>query len=147
MPEDETPPVKKLKLNHWEDLQSPVVAPAPPVADEMAFAAFAADRTNQILSLLAVKGEHYSDGSRQEDAWANYAEMAALIAPRPFMVERGHHDGVGTDEWVSYEYAKVRRLYAKLGISERTEIEFFDAGHTIHGVGTFEFLRKNLMQK
>ena len=28
----------------------------------------------------------------------NYAEMAALIAPRPFMVERGHHDRVGTDE-------------------------------------------------
>jgi hypothetical protein len=28
----------------------------------------------------------------------NYAEMAALIAPRPFMVERGHFDGVGVDE-------------------------------------------------
>ena len=25
----------------------------------------------------------------------NYAEMAGLIAPRPFMVERGHRDGVG----------------------------------------------------
>ena len=44
----------------------------------------------------------------------NYAEMAALIAPRPFMVERGHDDGVGIDEWVAYEYAKVRRLYARL---------------------------------
>ena len=31
----------------------------------------------------------------------NYAEMAALIAPRPFMVERGHDDGVGIDEWVA----------------------------------------------
>src|SRR5262249_40195267 len=28
----------------------------------------------------------------------NYAEMAALIAPRPFMVERGHDDAVGIDE-------------------------------------------------
>ena len=27
----------------------------------------------------------------------NYAEMAALIAPRPFMVERGHFDGVAPD--------------------------------------------------
>ena len=26
----------------------------------------------------------------------NYAEMAALIAPRPFMVERGHFDGVAS---------------------------------------------------
>jgi cephalosporin-C deacetylase-like acetyl esterase len=40
----------------------------------------------------------------------NYAEMAALIAPRPFMVERGHNDGVGSDEWVNYEFAKVRRF-------------------------------------
>src|SRR5207249_7392017 len=41
----------------------------------------------------------------------NYSEMAALIAPRPFMVERGHNDGVAPDEWVAYEYAKVRRCY------------------------------------
>jgi dienelactone hydrolase len=74
----------------------------------------------------------------------NYAEMAALIAPRPFMVERGHHDGVAPDEWVAYEYAKVRRRYVELKIPERTEIEFFDGPHTIHGVGTFEFLHKHL---
>jgi putative membrane-bound dehydrogenase-like protein len=74
----------------------------------------------------------------------NYAEMAALVAPRPFMVERGHHDGVALDEQVAYEYAKVRRLYAELKIPERTEIEFFDGPHTIHGVGTFKFLHKHL---
>jgi dienelactone hydrolase len=74
----------------------------------------------------------------------NYAELAALVAPRPFMVERGHHDGVAPDEWVAYEYAKVRRLYAALGIPERTEIEFFDGPHAIHGKGTFEFLKKHL---
>ncbi len=72
----------------------------------------------------------------------NYAEMAALIAPRPFMVERGHDDGVGVDEWVDYEYSKVRRLYDKLGIGERTTIEHFNGPHTIHGVGTFEFLER-----
>lgn len=74
----------------------------------------------------------------------NYAEMAALIVPRPFMVERGHRDGVGVDEWVAYEYAKVRRRYGDLGISERTAIEFFPGPHRIHGVGTFEFLRRHL---
>lgn len=74
----------------------------------------------------------------------NYAEMAALIAPRPFMVERGHKDGVGVDHWVAYEYAKVRRLYVDLKIPDRTEIEFFDGPHTINGVGTFAFLRKHL---
>jgi dienelactone hydrolase len=74
----------------------------------------------------------------------NYAEMAALIAPRPFMVERGHRDGVGIDEWVAYEYARVRRLYADLKVPERTAIEFFDGPHEIHGIGTFDFLHRHL---
>ncbi|MFM2169221.1 MAG: hypothetical protein RIS79_3592, partial [Verrucomicrobiota bacterium] len=77
----------------------------------------------------------------------NYAEMAALIAPRPFMVERGHNDGVGTDEWVNYEYAKVRRLYNKLLIGDRTTIDHFDGPHMIHGVGTYEFLKEKLRWK
>ncbi len=73
----------------------------------------------------------------------NYAEMAALIAPRPFMVERGHFDGVAPDEAVAYEYAKVRHLYAaRLHLPERTQIEWFVGPHTIHGVGTFEFLHR-----
>jgi dienelactone hydrolase len=74
----------------------------------------------------------------------SHAEMAALVAPRPFMVERGHDDGVGVDEWVAYEYAKVRRLYSRLKMPERTEIEFFVGGHEIHGQGTFVFLDRHL---
>lgn len=74
----------------------------------------------------------------------NYSEMTALIAPRPFMVERGHDDGVGLDEYVAFEYAKTRRLYDRLKIGDRTEIEFFSGGHEIHGRGTFEFLRRHL---
>jgi dienelactone hydrolase len=74
----------------------------------------------------------------------SYAEMAALIAPRPFMVERGHADTVGLDEYVAFEYAKVRRLYSRLGIRDRTAIEFFDGGHEIHGQGTFAFLQRHL---
>ncbi len=74
----------------------------------------------------------------------NYAEMAALIAPRPFMVERGHDDGVGIDEMVAWEYSKVRRLYSKLKLPDQTEIEFFAGQHEIHGQGTFRFLEKHL---
>jgi hypothetical protein len=74
----------------------------------------------------------------------NYAEMAYLIAPRPFMVERGHRDGVAFDEWVAFEYAKVRRRYADLKIPERTEIAYFDGPHTIDGTATYPFLDKHL---
>jgi hypothetical protein len=72
----------------------------------------------------------------------NYFETASLMAPRPFMVERGHWDGVGIDEYVAWEYAKVRRFYARSGIPDRTEIEFFNGPHQIHGVGTYKFLHK-----
>ncbi len=75
----------------------------------------------------------------------NYAEMAALIAPRPFMVERGHFDGVAPDETVAWEFAKVRFLYAaRLGIGDRCEMETFVGPHTIHGRGTFDFLHRHL---
>ncbi|HEY2981806.1 MAG TPA: dienelactone hydrolase family protein, partial [Anaerolineales bacterium] len=78
---------------------------------------------------------------------SSYAEMASLMIPRPFMVERGHFDGVAPDEWVAYEYAKVRRLYDRFGLSDRTEIEFFNGVHTINGQGTFRFLEKHLRKQ
>jgi dienelactone hydrolase len=74
----------------------------------------------------------------------NYAEMAALIAPRPFMVERGHKDGVGTDELIGYEFAKVKRTYDFLNLSDRVEIAYFNDGHRIDGAGTFPFLARHL---
>jgi len=74
----------------------------------------------------------------------NYAEMAYLMLPRPFMAERGHYDGVAPDEWVAYEYAKVRRLYDVIGLNDRTAIEFFNGGHAINCNETFAFLRKHL---
>ena len=75
----------------------------------------------------------------------NYAEMASLIAPRPFMVERGHFDGVAPDETVGYEFAKVRHLYAaKLGLADRCEIEWFSGPHTINGKASYDFLHKHL---
>jgi dienelactone hydrolase len=75
---------------------------------------------------------------------ANYAELSNLMTPRPFMVERGHDDGVAPDEWVAWEFAKIRRHYSKLGLGDKTEIEFFNGPHTINGQGTFAFLHRHL---
>ena len=53
-------------------------------------------------------------------------------------------DAAGGEE-ASEQFAKVRHLYqAKLGIGERTTIEWFVGPHTINGKGTFEFLHKHL---
>ncbi len=74
----------------------------------------------------------------------SYAEMAYLIFPRPFMVERGHDDTVQPDEWVAYEYAKVKYLYDRFNLGSRTDFEIFNGGHAMRGEGTFKFLHKHL---
>ncbi len=74
----------------------------------------------------------------------SYAEMAYLILPRPFMVERGHDDLCEPDEWVAYEYAKVQYLYDQFNLGNKTEIEFFNGGHSMRCEGSFRFLHKHL---
>ena len=123
----------------------------PAVLDRYALSICSADFNDWIKKNATVhSGYSYLFGGEYEmpefalgQRW-NYAEMAALIAPRPFMVERGHDDGVAPDEWVAYEFAKVQRFYDKLGIGDRSTIEFFNGPHTINGVGTFKFLHQHL---
>ena len=75
----------------------------------------------------------------------NYGEMAALIAPAfrlwwsvDTMTALPRMSGV------AHEFAVVRRLYVRLGIADRTEIEFFDGGHQINSAATFSFLHRYL---
>ncbi len=71
----------------------------------------------------------------------NYSDMASLIAPRPFFVERGNFDVVGWDEEVGYEYGKVLHLYqALLDIPDRVGIDWFKGPHRVNAVKSFEFL-------
>jgi dienelactone hydrolase len=74
----------------------------------------------------------------------DHAELAYLMVPRPFMVERGHHDHVAHDSWVAHEYARVRRLYSMLGLADRTTIEFFQGGHGMRLEGSLSFLHQHL---
>lgn len=123
----------------------------PALLDGYALSICSADFNEWIFKNVSVDypGSYMFVGEYEMPEWNigntfNYAEMAALISPRPFMVERGHNDSVGLDEYVAYEFAKVQRLYDRLGIGHRTEIEFFNGPHQIHGVGTFQFLHKYL---
>lgn len=97
---------------------------------------------------------HFSRGFMNSMEWEipvfnmgntfSHAEMAYLIFPRPFMVERGHDDLVQQTDWVAYEYGKVRYLYDQFGMGEKTEIEFFNGGHSMRAEGTFKFLHQHL---
>ena len=126
----------------------------PPLLDDYALSICSADFNEWVWKTTSVTDSYSYLFTQEYDMLefnfanvVNYAELAALMAPRPFMVERGHSDGVAPDEWVAYEFAKVRRFYDALGLGERAEIEFFNGPHEIHGEGTFQFLRKHLRWK
>jgi len=123
----------------------------PPFVDRYAVSICTADFNEWVWKTTSAESPYSYLLLREYDMYefdfanvANYADLVKLIAPRPFMVERGHDDGVAPDEWVAYEYAKVRRFYAELGIPQNTAIEWWNGPHAIHGVGTFEFLRRHL---
>ena len=123
----------------------------PPLLEGYALSICSANFNEDIHKLTAVdRGYSYMYHPTWEVPYFNlgntfgHAEKAYLMVPRPFMVERGHHDGVGMDRWIAGEYAKVRRLYAQLGIPDQAHIQFFNGGHTILGDDTFRFLHKHL---
>lgn len=70
----------------------------------------------------------------------DHGEFAALICPRPFMVELGDQDLVMPHAWAAREYERVRRLYAALGFPERTRIHWGHGGHQIFATHTIPFL-------
>ena len=124
----------------------------PPLVEDYCLSICSADFNEWVWKNASTRSPYsYADKGEYEifefdlGSTFNYAEMAALIAPRPFMVERGHYDGVAPDEMVAHEFAKIRFLYnGKLGIGDRCAIEWFAGPHTIHGVGTFDFLHEHL---
>lgn len=124
----------------------------PPILGKMYAACICSADFNDWIQKNASADDRHSyvfTGEYEMPEWnmghvASYAELASLMTPRPFMVERGHDDGVAPDEWVAAEYSRVRRHYDKLGLGDRTEIEFFKGPHTIHGVETYRFLHHHL---
>jgi len=124
----------------------------PPFLDGYALSVCSADFNEWVWKTTSVDS-HYSymltpEYDMLEFDFANilnYADLGKLMAPRPFMVERGHDDVVAPDEWVAYEYAKVRWFYdMRMKMPDRTTIEFFNGPHEIHGQGTFAFLHQFL---
>ena len=126
----------------------------PPLLDRYALSICSANFNDWVWKTTNVESDFSYIPSEEYDMYefnfaniANHAELANLMAPRPFMVERGHYDMVSPDQTVASEYAKVRWFYDYMGIPEKTRIEFFSGPHMIYGHGTFEFLREHLPWK
>jgi dienelactone hydrolase len=124
----------------------------PPLLDGYALSICSADFNEWVWKTTSVDSRYSYMLTQEYDMLefdfanvVNYSDLARLMAPRPFMVERGHNDVVAPDEWVAYEFAKVRWFYdTRMQMPERTTIEFFNGPHEIHGQGTFQFLHEQL---
>jgi dienelactone hydrolase len=122
----------------------------PPLLERYALSVVSADFNEGVRSICSdttasfLFDEEYSIMTFNLGNTANYSELANLMTPRPYMVERAHDDGVSTDSWTAYEFAKVRYHYDKLGLYDRARIEYFSGDHTLHGVGTFAFVHQFL---
>jgi dienelactone hydrolase len=76
----------------------------------------------------------------------NYGDLAALICPRPFMVEDFHHHGIAADR-ARGEYGRVELMYENLGIADRTRYTHFAGWNPTREHGervTFDFLHEQL---
>ena len=124
----------------------------PPLLDGYALSICSADFNEWVWKTTSVDSRYSYMLTQEYDMLefdfanvVNYSDLAKMMAPRPFMVERGHNDVVAPDEWVAYEFAKVRWFYdMQMRQPGNIAIEFFNGPHEINGKGTFEFLHQHL---
>lgn len=76
----------------------------------------------------------------------NHSDLAALAAPRAFMIEIGSRDSVVIEprRFVDVELARVTELYRRLGIPEKGRVARFDGPHKIDGSQAYTFLDEML---
>ena len=123
----------------------------PPLLNRYALSICSGDFNEWVWKTTTVSDGHSYLLTKEYDMYefnfanvVNYSDLANLLSPRPFMIERGHDDPVSLDQFVAFEYAKVREFYDRMNETDNTEADFFNGPHTIHGVETFKFLRRHL---
>jgi hypothetical protein len=75
-----------------------------------------------------------------------HVDLAALIAPRALLVESGTEDQIFPATVAAAEHQKLAKVYAALGVADRTEIEILDGGHAWHGLRAYPFLEQWLTE-
>ena len=76
-----------------------------------------------------------------------YAEMydiAGLIAPRALFVESGTEDTIFPIEATRFAVSRAESIFKLFGADDKLGFEAFEAGHSFHGVGAFQFLQRVL---
>lgn len=77
-------------------------------------------------------------------AFGEIHDLAALIAPRPLLVEAGHYDPIFPVDSVRKSVARTRRIYGVFGQEGQVESDFFEGRHRISGRRAYDFLSEKL---
>lgn len=72
------------------------------------------------------------------------ADMAALIAPRPLLVENGTQDSIFPVGAVQQTVRQARKAWRTFGADKTVEEDYFEDGHRIHGAKAYPFLQRHL---
>jgi dienelactone hydrolase len=75
------------------------------------------------------------------------SDIASLICPRAFFVEQGTDDRAVYWKAAQDEFEKLKAIYERLGIPERTDICVFEGGHEIRAVESLAFLNRWLREE
>jgi hypothetical protein len=70
------------------------------------------------------------------------SDLVSLICPRPLMIQAGKCDGISWWPFLVEEFERSREHYARLGLSERIELNLHEAGHEIRFDPGIKFLKK-----
>ncbi len=92
-------------------------------------------------SIMAMRHceDNYVPGILQH---AEMADIGALIAPRPLLIEAGTEDPIFPLPGVHDAYDKLAKVYAMLEESERLELDVFEGEHQWHGTVAVDWLRR-----
>ncbi|MHB0874626.1 MAG: dienelactone hydrolase family protein [Anaerolineae bacterium] len=100
-------------------------------------------------SLLVLSGN--CDCNYVPQLWENadMGDLAALIAPRPLLIETGNHDPLNGASGVANvlrQYEITKSAYDLLGVPERIDHDVFEGAHLWHGTVAYEWLDRWLKQ-
>jgi hypothetical protein len=70
------------------------------------------------------------------------SDVAALICPRPLLVQTGKKDGISHWPQVVEEFDAAKEHYRRLGIENRIEMDLHEGGHEIRLESGIPFLKK-----
>jgi fermentation-respiration switch protein FrsA (DUF1100 family) len=74
--------------------------------------------------------------------YAEMSDLAALIAPRPLLIESGNQDPIFPLQAAKAAYKELQRVYRLLDVPERLNRDIFVGGHQFGGRKAFDWLAR-----